>query len=323
MVNVQSQIEMLEQSLECFYPFKSCASDLDRPPSGRPPRAKKGKKKSKSSSGKNSSSSKHSQRESREERESSRHSTRDRSRSKSRERYLLKEAAEKRMENRTLKKRIGAAYIRSADSIATKETGLLSAHNRDELVEVNRSEDTFTTGSVSRSSSDELSSDSDINTSSDEVSDSITTRLRNINRMNDARSITTEDVESKPGNAFSWFQAKVGVNKTENTTEGQQSDNDSVGAVKRTIRSKFDYIRKNQRFTNPFPDPPSDRSMATSHSIRAEDAGSLLFRGRRQCKENKDVIRANEMVARRNELVKQIMQQKQRSIMVSRPGFDP
>jgi hypothetical protein len=233
---------------------------------------------------------------------------------------LLKEAAEKISESRTLKKRIGAAYIRSTDSIATRETALVSAHNRDELADVNRSEDTYTTGTVSGSSSEEISSDSDINASSDEISESITTRLRNLNANNDARSVTTEDVESKPNHAFSWFQTKANTKKVESSTASPSSPTDSVGAVKRTIRGKFDYIRKNQRFANSFPDPPSDQSMATFHSIRAEDVGSLLLRGRHNSKQTNDLAKTNEMVARRNELVKQIMKQRN---MVSRPGFDP
>eukprot|EP00531_Pseudo-nitzschia_arenysensis_P002954 CAMPEP_0116135572 /NCGR_PEP_ID=MMETSP0329-20121206/11258_1 /TAXON_ID=697910 /ORGANISM="Pseudo-nitzschia arenysensis, Strain B593" /LENGTH=287 /DNA_ID=CAMNT_0003630373 /DNA_START=125 /DNA_END=988 /DNA_ORIENTATION=+ len=41
----------------------------------------------------------------------------------------------------------------------------------------------------------------------------------------------------------------------------------------------FDYIRKAaNKISKPASDPPSDKSMATSRSIRAEDAGSVLLR---------------------------------------------
>jgi len=66
----------------------------------------------------------------------------------------------------------------------------------------------------------------------------------------------------------------------------------------------FDYIRKAHRqFTQPYKDPPSDRSMATARSVRAEDADSILFRkgflpGRPRRKQNelaRQILRRREL----------------------------
>ena len=72
------------------------------------------------------------------------------------------------------------------------------------------------------------------------------------------------------------------------------SIDDSVGAVRISNKDRletiqeptiehssyaFDYIRKaNNKLSYPALDPPSDKSVATSRSIRAEDAGSVLLR---------------------------------------------
>ncbi len=69
------------------------------------------------------------------------------------------------------------------------------------------------------------------------------------------------------------------------------SVDDSVGAVRirndkpqleeesNAYNYAFDYIRKAaNKISKPASDPPSDKSMGTSRSIRAEDAGSVLLR---------------------------------------------
>jgi hypothetical protein len=86
------------------------------------------------------------------------------------------------------------------------------------------------------------------------------------------------------------------------------SSDDSVGAVKTSRKgdqsakheeipynaSAFDYIRKaSRKFSNPVNDPPSDKSMATFRSIRANDvAPELLRRGIVRPKDNKELARA-------------------------------
>lgn len=307
MVNVtDAQIQMFESSMDCFYPLTACASAFEPSLDGRPPRAKKSSKKTIGTR----KDRKDSRRKSRDDRVKETEQPTERARSNSKERPPQKKAADKQIEGKTLKKRLGAAYKRSSESVVTKETGtLFSDKGLDEAV--NQSADTYTTDSISgTSSSEDISSSCDSNESPELVDESLTARLRNT--LIDTRSISTEDVEKKPHNgSFSWFSmASAGP-----STQAPLSPTDSVGAVKKSIRSKFDYIRKSQRFANPFPDPPSDRSMMSSHSIIADEAGSLLKRGYRY-----NISKKVEMQARKNELVKQILKQRH---MVSRPGYDP
>jgi hypothetical protein len=303
MVNVKSQIDLLESSMDCFYSLRACSSAIEPSMEGKPPRDNIKKKIG-------TTSTKKSRRKGQEEREIHPPNRRERSRSKPRERGALKNATATKVEQ-PVKKRVGAAYQRSNDSIVTKETSTFFSAERGLTDTINRSEDTFTTNSVSASSSSEgISCSSDSNETPKQTEESLTARLRN--SLADNRSISTEDVEKKPHNStFSWFL----MSKTETQTPAPQSPSDSVGAVKKSIRSKFDYIRKSQKFANPFPDPPSDQSMMTSHSIIADEAGSLLKRGYRY-----NISKRTELQARKNELVKQILKQRQ---AISRPGFDP
>jgi hypothetical protein len=275
--------------MDCFYPIRSCTSAVKSAVSlrGAPPRDKTIKH-----SG--SFSSINVGRKSKDELEPVR------SRSKSRERYMMKEAANKRKEGKVLRKRLGAAYMRSSESIATKETAtFVTEHGLDGTGH------TSSTESVSGSSSSQ-----GISSSSDSMEDALTDRLRD--SLVENRSITTEDVENKShNNAFTWFL----VPKMQTETPAPLSPTDSVGAVKRSIRTKFDYIRKNRRFANTFPDPPSDQSMVTTHSIVADEAGSLLRKGYRT-----NIRKKTELLVRKNELVKQILKQRH---MAPRPGFDP
>ena len=230
---------------------------------------------------------------------------------------MEKEKATKKNEATPLKKRIGAAYMRSTDSIMTKDTSaFLSDHGFDT---VNRSAETCTTDSFSGSSSE----DEDITSSSSSSSkDDSTTQIKeetltaHLRNTADTRSITTEDVQRK-NNGYSWFQPYRSNNGTPRANNYPQSPtDDSVGAVKRSIKSKFDYIRKNQRFSSSYHDPPSDKSMMSSHSIKAVDAGSLLKGGGFA-----SALRKKQLIEKKNELAKSIL--KRRSNIMFRPGYDP
>ena len=73
--------------------------------------------------------------------------------------------------------------------------------------------------------------------------------------------------------------------------------------------SAFDYILKaSQKISNQTKDPPSDKSMATSRSIRAADAGSVLLR--------QGIIRR-----KNNELVRTIL--KRRQLGLQQAGTEP
>jgi hypothetical protein len=298
MVKVKPQSGLLESSMDCFYPFISCASAIDSYVynGGGTPRDKTIKNIGSSSGNKMG-------RNSRDQLEPKK------SISISIEKLMTKESFNKRKDGRILKKRLGAAYMRSSESVATKETTFVAERGLNEAA--HQSEDTYVIESTSGSySSRGISSSSDSTESIEGVGEALTARPRDF--LVENRSISTEDVEKKTvNNAFSWFL----VPTIEVKTPAPTSPTDSVGAVKTSFRSKFDYIRKNQRFANPFPDPPSDRSMITTKSIIAAEAGSLLKKGYRTSIHKKTV-----MVARRNELVKQILKQRP---TVSRPGFDP
>jgi hypothetical protein len=56
--------------------------------------------------------------------------------------------------------------------------------------------------------------------------------------------------------------------------------------------------------------------MMSSHSIKAEDAGSLLKGGGFA-----SALRKKQLIEKKNELAKSIL--KRRSIIMSRPGYDP
>lgn len=90
----------------------------------------------------------------------------------------------------------------------------------------------------------------------------------------------------------SWFQALTQQNQQHPEITNVWSSADSVAAVKASKKvnnsvvqetsiydSAFDYIRKaSQQLSKKTIDPPSDKSVATSNSITASEAGSLLRR---------------------------------------------
>ena len=122
---------------------------------------------------------------------------------------------------------------------------------------------------------------------------------------------------------FSWMQGYYDTVEEEpemgNVWSGD--DDSSVAAVRAQTKTRaisaalseedetvytsaFNYIRKaaGQNFLNPKKDPPSDKSMGTTYSIRAEDAGSALHRNtlmRRQQKVD-ELARA---IQKRKELI--------------------
>lgn len=107
------------------------------------------------------------------------------------------------------------------------------------------------------------------------------------------------------------YKSTVKFNKTyydtthhRSNTSSPPSPTDSIEsteAVKVSSRKRFQYIRVNDQ-QNSRADPPSDKSLMTFRSIRADDAGSILFKKypRRQ----------------QNELARQIIQQRDRKSVV-------
>ena len=300
---------VLGHGIDCFYPLKSCSSG-GKSSKERPPRNKKDCK------------SKKENRKSRDGRESTRNE-KGRGRSKSREGSTSsnKGSASNKPSGRQMPiKRIGAAYMRSSDSIVTKGTSAFNADRGLESVKAGISEETYTTESASRSgsSSEDTSCDSKSNESNSDT-ESLTAHLRNILDM---KSIATDEVAKKQNIAYSWFQSTLVSNKGNRRVHHPPSPTNSVGAVKRSIKSKFDYIRKNQQFSNLLQDPPSDKSLASSHSIKAEDAGSLLRGTFANAYARKQAIEARKMqlITRKNALAKHIIQKRSTA---SRTGFDP
>jgi hypothetical protein len=202
---------------------------------------------------------------------------------------------------RTLRKRIGAAYKRTDDSIVTSnETATLLSERG--LDTINGSEETETTGSASGSGTSGDDEDATI------TSQTSTTAREMVAHQNfDMTSVATDNVQDKTS-PYSWFQPTLNKRVVRPAVANLTSPTNSVGAVKSSIKNKFDYIRKNHQFSKNlnFQDPPSDRSMATSISINADEVGPAL---------------TNALRNRRNELARQIL--KRRQMIVSRSGFDP
>lgn len=124
-------------------------------------------------------------------------------------------------------------------------------------------------------------------------------------------------------------------NDVDVTTTTSPSPTNSVGAVREggdnksakkvavsyysssSSKNAFDYIIRNKtrkQFAMPCQDPPSDKSMATSRSIRAADAGSVFFKKTARCFQ-KQLRRKND------ELAKQIL--KRRQMGVIQAGHEP
>jgi hypothetical protein len=293
--------------MECFYSLDTCGSYIQGRPSsstGRPPRRHQHE----------NDANKDGKRPTRKSRSSSRHHhTGDddgrRSRSNSTEKVVNPKGAHKKEPPpRTLRKRIGAAYKRTDDSIVTSNEGATIVTERG-LDTINGSEATYHSsdgsGSVSGSSGggEELTHPSQPSTAG-------VPENKSAHQNFDMTSVATDNVQDKTS-PYSWFQPTLNkrVMRRAASAANPSSPTNSVGAVKNTIKNKFDYIRKNHQFSNfnlTFQDPPSDRSMATSVSINANEAGSFLTRG---------------MISRRNELARQII--KRRQDIVSRAGLDP
>jgi len=118
------------------------------------------------------------------------------------------------------------------------------------------------------------------------------------------------------------LQQQQYLHKHEDNPRKVVSPTDSVGAVRvtkggqsvksrgATNNSTFDYIRRvHRQFSQPYKDPPSDKSMATAHSIRAEDTESDFFK--------KGVLHRRQQ----NELTRQILKRKQLALIQA--GYEP
>ena len=205
----------------------------------------------------------------------------------------LRSKSRENSERSGVRKCIGAAYVREADSFITRDT-------RD-------TRDDVTTASYMSSRYD-LSTvvGSDDTTMYPTESDSRTS-------VGSEWTEKTAGINNTKKSSFTWLQSSNNI--LNRTSKGQQqqynhyqpqpqphprnnnvsSPTNSVGAVRRVkgdnnkttskvvssySSNAFDYIRKNRKpfFQKPCHDPPSDKSMATSRSIRAADAGSVFFK---------------------------------------------
>jgi hypothetical protein len=282
-----------QYNMDCFFPLNSCGSNSNHGRSsstGRAPRSRKEDK----------ASTRSGRRQSREPRP--RDDRRGRSRSKSVEALSGPKGGPKKESPRTPQKRVGAAYRRTDDSIITSNDAATLLTDRG-LDVSDESEGTATMGSGSGSCCS--GDDEDVPYP---IEQSMSAPESSVNPNNEVVSVANTDNVQDKTSPYSWFQPTLNKRANLRTSAADlSSPSNSVGAVKSTFKNKFDYIRKTQQFANPnFQDPPSDRSLATSFSVNAAEAGSILTKGFRN---------------RRSDLARQII--KRRQVIVSRTGFDP
>jgi len=214
------------------------------------------------------------------------------------------EMIKNRMGRVIARKRMGAEYHprnRTANRVISKDNGKPS------YIDSRYSEDTYPTDAITDSSA------------SEEEYDGYTSEWTTRTNASEWTTKTTE-TEKKP--YVSWLDNS---NDQTSKNNGKQTDHvspsphkdvpsptSSVGAVKISAKDRFDYIRSKNRLhfaINPAQkDPPSDKTMMTSRSIRAADAGSILF---------KSVHR------RKNELATQIIKRRQKTPAFSQFGYEP
>lgn len=294
--------------MDCFYPINSCGSVIalaggQSTLSGRPPRSDKKKR------GKNK----------RDERQDLKRS----SRSKSRDRHRQSQSSPP---SRKLTKRVGAAYKRLDESIIT--SAKTSLHQQDGIDETtaNCSAETYTTGGSGSSESTDLGDEEDFTDASATMTQDYTktSAMETVdNSPADNRSVSTENVANKSG-LYSWFQPTLHkrFQTNKHNFDKDPTSPSSVGAVRNSVKSKFDYIRKTQKFSG-YLDPPSDQSVKTTVSVKADDDGSILSNGmgHHLLSHQFSQYRAQ----RKNELAKQILQRRNGgvSVLVSRSGYDP
>lgn len=144
-------------------------------------------------------------------------------------------------------------------------------------------------------------------------------------------SETTQETKYTKTSIGSWFSSKqssVAQHQRRNYDfDNIASPTNSVGAVRSSKGGKagtrkadfspFDYIRHvtNKHFANPLRDPPSDKSMATSNSIRAEDAGSAFFK--------KGALSKKQQQKQQIELAQQILKRRQIQLMMMHAQAEP
>ena len=206
-----------------------------------------------------------------------------------------------------VKKCMDPAYLREIDSFMTKEMG-------------DDDDDTINSYYASRF----VQSDTDMTYPTTGESNSQDTEESDWTKM-------TTDTQSTQKTGFSYAQSKhdhapknyhsIPVSSPyvpsptdseravrSSSMQTEQSTQQSFGET--TYNAAFDYIRKTQlQFSQSNKDPPSDKSVATSRSIRAEDAGSAILKGRRVVRQKK------------NELASQII--KRRQLAIIQAGEEP
>jgi hypothetical protein len=201
-------------------------------------------------------------------------------------------------------KRMGGADYhprnRTANYVISKDNGKPS------YIDSRYSEDTYPTDAITDSSA------------SEEEYDGYTSEWT---AKTNASEWTTKTTETEKKSYVSWLNNSKDQTSHKNgkqTDHISPSQNDvlsptsSVGAVKISAKDRFDYIRSKNRHqfavNTAQRDPPSDKTMMTSRSIRAADAGSILF---------KSVHR------RKNELATQIIKRRQKTPAFSQFGYEP
>ena len=229
-------------------------------------------------------------------------------------------------------KRIGSAYKRSDASIITDGNTTVAdqnrRHNEDERSIPGT--DTCSTGSASSTASSSAGEHDECTRSMasmtlqddtltrnsfvthDDTRDDVTTRTV------DNASVTTDNVAMKGG--FGWFQPTLNRAFMKKVAAGHDvpssPSNSSVVAVKKSIKSKFDYIRAAQRFsTNNYVDPPADQSIRTTHSVKADEAAAANANANGNANANangvhKSPIDNRTQQQRRSDLAKQILQRR-------------
>ena len=193
---------------------------------------------------------------------------------------------------------------RKANHVVSKDNGKPS------YIDSRYSEDTYPTDAITDSSASEEEYDG--------YTSEWTTKT---NAAEWTAKTTTKTTEREKKSYFSWLNNsndQTSHNNGKQTDPISTSQNDvpsptsSAGAVKISAKDRFDYIRSKNRHQfaiNPAQrDPPSDKTMMTSRSIRAADAGSILF---------KSVHR------RKNELATQIIKRREKTPVFSQFGYEP
>ena len=225
-------------------------------------------------------------------------------------------------------RRIGSAYKRSDASIITDGNTTVADHDRRDTEDERSIPGTVTcsTGSASSTASSSAGEHDDCTRSMASVTlqdDTVTrnsfvtrddTRDDVTTRTVDNASVTTDNVAMKGG--FGWFQPTLNRAFMKKVVAGgdvpSSPSNSSVVVVKKSVKSKFDYIRTAQRFsqsTKNDVDPPADQSLRTTHSVKAHDAAATSTNAN-ATGVHKSPIGNRTQQQRRSDLAKQILQRR-------------